>query len=63
MNKFRIRRYVRQYLKEHKGKKIINLDIKNFNDNQLNIALDELWKLQIMQLSRKNNQSLSIQTH
>lgn len=63
MTKFRIRRYVRQYVKENKEEKIINLDIKNFNDNQLNIVIDELWKLQIMQLSRKNNQMISIQTH
>ncbi|MEI5992405.1 hypothetical protein A5881_003961 [Enterococcus termitis] len=63
MNKFRIRRYIRQYLKENKGKKIIDLNFNNFNDNQLNIALDELCKLQIIQLSRKNNQIISIQTH
>ncbi|PZL73760.1 hypothetical protein CI088_08000 [Enterococcus plantarum] len=63
MNKFRTRRYIRQYFKENKEEKTINLDLKNFNDNQINIVLDELWKLKIIQLSRKTNQLLSIQTH
>ncbi|MBP2098882.1 hypothetical protein J2Z52_001696 [Enterococcus rivorum] len=59
--KFRVRRYVRQFLQENRSKKLVQLDISTLSDSQTTVAVRMMHKLIVN--SRKNNQSVSIKTH